>query len=219
MERTRSQPRGEPAETSGPPRASADVLETALVSARAPAADAVARQELLDRLAHLDLGSPRATADRLQGLLSSGALSTLRGRNGQSARAVAVGRLLELGYPFALEVAPEDLAHWRAERTPDATEGRGLGLLLVSVAVCLSLWGVAEPPQRSGVALVVGIEVLAVLATLRPRAVPWARRALFGLGVLACALGIRFGMGALLPGVAAIIAARLLRPPPVRGVD
>jgi len=195
------------------------VLETALVSARAPAADGAVRQELLDRLARLDLGSPRATADRLEGLLASGALATLRGRNGQSARAVAVGRLLELGYPFALEVSPEDLAHWRAERTPDASDGRGLGLLLVSVAVCLSLWGVAEPPQKAGVALVLGIEVMAVLATLRPRAVPWARRVLFGLGVFACALGIPFGMGVLLPGIAAIITSRLLRPPPVRGVD
>jgi hypothetical protein len=132
---------------------------------------------------------------------------------------VAVERLLQLGYPFALEVAPEDLAHWRAERAPDASEGRGLGLLLVSVAACLSLWGVAEPPRGGGIALVVGITVMAVLATFRPRAVPWARRTLFGLGVLACFLGIPLGLGVALPGIAAIIASRLLRPAPVRGVD
>jgi hypothetical protein len=126
---------------------------------------------------------------------------------------------MELGYPFALEVAPEDLAHWRAERAPDATDGRGLGLPLVTVAACLSLWGVAEPPRNGGIGLVLGIETMAVLATLRPRTVPWARRALFGLGVLACALGLSLGMGVVLPGVAAIIASRLLRPPPVRGVD
>ena len=197
-------------------RSGADVLETALVSARSPAADGAVRQDLLERLAGLDLGSPRATADRLQGLLASGALSTLRGRRGESARAVAVERLLALGYPFALEVAPEDLAHWRTERTPDASDGRGLGLLLVSVAACLSLWGVAEPPRSPGIALVVGIEVVAVLATLRPRAVPWARRALFGLGILACFVGMRLGLGVALPGIAAIIASRLLRPPGAR---
>jgi hypothetical protein len=219
VERTRSQPRGETAVTSGPVRASGDVLETALVSAQAPAADGVARQELLDRLAKLDLGTPRATADRLEGLLASGALSTLRGRQGQSARAVAVGRLLELGYPFALEVAPEDLAHWRVERAPDASDGRGLGLLLVAVASCLSLWGVAEPPRGAGVALVLGITVTAVLTTFRPRAVPWARRALFGLSILACCLAAKYGVAIALPGIAGVIASRLLRPSPVRGVD
>jgi len=219
VERTRSQPRGETAVTSGPARTSGDVLETALVSARAPGADGVARQDLLECLAHLDLGSPRATADRLQGLLSSGALSTLRGRQGQSARAVAVGRLLELGYPFALEVAPEDLTHWRAERTPDTSDSRGLGLLLVSVASCLTLWGVSEPPRGAGVALVLGITVMTVLATFRARTVPWARRAMYGLGVLACVLAWPYGFALALPGAAAIIASRLLKPSAVRGVD
>jgi hypothetical protein len=205
--------------TSGPVRTSGDVLETALVSAQAPAADGAARQELLDRLARLDLGTPRATADRLEGLLASGALSTLRGRQGQSARAIAVGRLLELGYPFALEVAPEDLAHWRAERAPDASDGRGLGLLLVSVASCLSLWGLAEPPRGGGVALVLGITAMAVLTTFRQRSVPWARRALFGLSVLACCLAAKYGVAIALPGIAGVIASRLLRSSPVRGVD
>jgi hypothetical protein len=65
----------------------------------------------------------------------------------------------------------------------------------------------------------VGLEVLAALATFRPRAVPWARRALFGLGVLACVLGFPLGPGVVLPGIAAIVASRLLRRTPVRGVD
>src|SRR5215475_1402093 len=59
-----------------------DPLGGALASARAPGADAAARKALVDRLATLDLGSARVTADRLQQLLSSGTLATLQGSTG-----------------------------------------------------------------------------------------------------------------------------------------
>ncbi len=73
-----------------------DPLERALASARAPGADGGVRRVFVDRLATLDLGSPRATADRLQALLASGALESLRTADGTSARAAAVERLLGL---------------------------------------------------------------------------------------------------------------------------
>ena len=115
-----------------------------------------ARRAFVDRLAALDLGSPRATADRLQQLLGSGELATLRASDGTSARAVAVERLLALGYPYALEVAPEDLAHWRQERPSGASDGRGLAVLVMTVAVCLSLWGLSEPPTGVGLGVRAG---------------------------------------------------------------
>ena len=63
-----------------------DPLERALASARAPGADGGARRAVVDRLATLDLGDPRATADRLQQLLTDHAL-----RDGLGAKAQVRG--------------------------------------------------------------------------------------------------------------------------------
>jgi hypothetical protein len=41
----------------------------------------------------------------------------------------------------------------------------------------------------------------------------------FALGVLACALGFRYGVGTLLPGIAGLVTARFIWPRGVRGVD
>jgi uncharacterized membrane protein YbaN (DUF454 family) len=196
-----------------------DPLDRALASARAPGADAGARRAFVDRLATLDLGDPRATADRLQALLASGELAMLRSSDGTSARAVAVERLLGLGYPYALEVAPEDLAHWREERPSEATDGRGLAILVMTVAVCLALWGVSEPPTGFGLASVLALEGVTVAGVVRPPLRRWARKALLVLGVLACALGLRYGVSTLLPGVAGLVTARFIWPRGVRGLD
>jgi hypothetical protein len=196
-----------------------DPLDRALATARAPGADAGARRAFVDRLATLDLGDPRATADRLQALLASGELAMLRMSDGTSARAVAVERLLGLGYPYALEVVPEDLAHWREERPSEATDGRGLAILVMTVAVCLALWGVSDPPTGLGLASVLALEGVTVAGVVRPPLRRWARKALFVLGVLACALGLRYGVSTLLPGVAGLVTARFIWPRGVRGVD
>ena len=196
-----------------------DPLAHALAEARAPGADERVRRTFVDRLALLDLGSPRSTADCLQSLLASGDLVTLRATDGTSARAVAVERLLALGYPYALEVSPEDLAHWRAERPSEATDGRGLSVLVMTVAVCLSLWGVSDPPTGLGLSLVLALEAVTVGVAVRPGLRGWARRATFALGVLCCALGLRYGVATLLPGMAGLFTAYLLGKRGVRGVD
>ena len=196
-----------------------DPLDHALAEARAPGADERVRRTFVDRLARLDLGSPRSTADCLQALLASGELATLRASDGTSARAIAVERLLALGYPYALEVSPEDLAHWRADRPSEAADGRGLSVLVMTVAVCLSLWGVSDPPTGFGVAVVLALEAVTVGVAVRPGIRGWARRATFALGVLCCALGLRYGVATLLPGVAGLFTAYLLGKRGVRGVD
>ncbi len=197
----------------------ADPLDASLALAGAPGADAGVRRALVDRLGRLDLGSPRATADRLQALLAGGELARVRGPDGTSARAVAVERLLALGYPYALEVAPEDLAHWRAERPSEATDGRGLAVLVMTVASCLSLWGLSEPPSGAGLLSVIALEAVTVAGAVRPALRTWARRALLALGVVACALTFRYGVATLLPGVAGLLTARFVWPRGVRGVD
>jgi hypothetical protein len=199
--------------------AAPDPLALALAEARAPGADVTARRTFVDRLARFDLGSPRATADALLRILASEDLAALQAPDGTSARAVAVERLLALGYPYALEVSPEDLAHWRAERPSEATDGRGLSVLVMTVAVCLSLWGVSDPPTGIGLASVVALEAVTVAGVVRPGLRTWARKAVFAVGVLACALGLRYGVATLLPGVAGLVAAYLIAPRGVRGVD
>ena len=196
-----------------------DALDRALASAQAPGADAGARRVLLERLAQLDLGAPRATADRLEQLLAGGALAPIRGPDGTSARAVAVDRLLALGYPYALEVSPEDLSHWRAERPSEAGDGRGLAVLVVSGAVCLSLWGVSTPPSGFGLSVVLAMEVATIAAAVRPSLRRVGRQLLFALGIVGGIVGFRYGAGTLLPAVAAFVATRLLRRGVVRGVD
>ncbi|HTS81813.1 MAG TPA: hypothetical protein VMH40_14525 [Myxococcaceae bacterium] len=196
-----------------------DPLGRALSAARAPGADAGAARSFVDGLARLDLGSPRATADRLHQFLASGELDLLRASDGTSARAVAVDRLLGLGYPYALEVSPEDLAHWRAERPSEATDGRGLAVLVMTVAACLALWGLSDPPTGVGLATVLGLEGVTIAGAVRPSLRRWARKALFVLGIVACAIGARYGVGTLLPGIAGVVTARFIWPRGVRGLD
>jgi hypothetical protein len=89
----------------------------------------------------------------------------------------------------------------------------------MTVAVCLSLWGLSEPPSGLGLASVLALEAVTVAGAVRPGLQARARKALFALGVLACALGLHFGVGTLLPGAAALVVARFVWPRGVRGVD
>jgi hypothetical protein len=54
--------------------------------------------------------TPRARADFLLSLIESQEMRELQGSNGRTVRAAAVKALLDLGYPYALEVPPEALA-------------------------------------------------------------------------------------------------------------
>jgi hypothetical protein len=53
---------------------------------------------------------PRARADFLLSLIESAAVSDLQGSDGRSVRTAAVRALLDLGYPYALEIPPEALS-------------------------------------------------------------------------------------------------------------
>ncbi|SET97496.1 hypothetical protein [Stigmatella erecta] len=121
--------------------------------------------------------SPRERADFLLSLLNSRHLCSMKGRKGRSVQAAAVGGLMELGHPYALEIPPEALD--RVDREAFAAQGRGerdipvlgillsilgavptlvflpLGLVLV-VSVALALFGGAVESrglQKAGVGL------------------------------------------------------------------
>ena len=95
----------------------------------------------------------------------------------------------------------------------------GLSVLVMTVAVCLSLWGVSDPPTGFGFATVLALLAVAVAGAVRPRLRPWARKAVFALGVLACIVGFKYGVATVLPGMAGLLSAYLFGQRGVRGVD
>lgn len=190
-------------------------LEEALAQLEHPDAD---RQELAGRLNHALLTAPkdggRPLADVLLRALESGRLSELVGPDGRSCRAAAAEALISLGYPYALELSPEDLDHLRQEgspRTPAPYLLSGLGI----VAATAGLEAVSPVPELqpllwAHVALT-SVSALSVALT-RPlsRARRWAQGALVLAGVEGAALGWFDAPAALLSGLAAVVAAALM---------
>jgi hypothetical protein len=71
--------------------------------------------------------TPRARADFLLSLMElSGEAGERAGSNGRTVRAAAVEALLDLGYPYALEVPPDVLERVRREHPRKGREGRGI---------------------------------------------------------------------------------------------
>lgn len=115
------EPEPEP-EPPGPPETAAGARgapgDVARLASEARLSSGDERQEVLARLgARLDAlgtgGGSREKADLLLALLEDGQLEGLRLTEQRTARAAAVEALLHLGYPYALEVRPEDLEHLR----------------------------------------------------------------------------------------------------------
>jgi hypothetical protein len=92
-------------------------------------------------------GGPRAAADFLVRQLEGGTFAELEDQRGRSTRAAAVRALLALGYPYALEVSPEDLGYLRAEdkRRRSWTEPAA-GAVVVAGAAAGALVAAIHPP-------------------------------------------------------------------------
>ena len=84
--------------------------------------------------------SPRVRADLMLDVLEDSRLCELTGSNGARVGATALEVLLELGYPYALEVTPAMLARARvAARTPlPRSVFVGLGAAALTSLLCLS---------------------------------------------------------------------------------
>ncbi|HYH98937.1 hypothetical protein [Hyalangium sp.] len=81
--------------------------------------------------------SPRARADLLLSLIESPLLGSMQDRKGASLRTGAVKALLDLGYPYALELPPEALAealHWRKGSQVREIPTVGIAITLVGLA-------------------------------------------------------------------------------------
>ncbi len=165
-------------------------------------------------LASLPRDGGRPVADALLRLLEGGRLEGLVDTAGRSARATAAMALVGMGYPYALELSPEDLDHLRqaqGPRTPRVFLVAGLGLVwalggleFVAGAAQGREWVVLHSVLTVGTAL--GVALTRPGTRLRR----WAMGAL----VLAGAVGIQLGLvptpAALLSGLAALIAAALM---------
>jgi hypothetical protein len=93
-------------------------LPVQLLVQQAQAARGAERGALAARINHqlealASGGGSREVADLLHQLLEGGQLTGLEEPEGRTCRAVAVEALLALGFPYALEVRPEDLEHLR----------------------------------------------------------------------------------------------------------
>ncbi len=188
------------------------------------------REELAGRLgsqleALAEGGGSREVADLLLHLLESGQLEGLvepGGRTCRTCRSVAVESLTRLGFPYALEVRPEDLEHlraWTRRRCPTVPPGVWpVGVL--GVGFVGQWWAlpseVASEVGEVGPLLVVlmGLALMGLMMTLlAPERSPSRRAGLFVLTLLSLVevfLGGPAGYHGAASGLAGLMACLLL---------
>lgn len=135
-------PQEEPAEVAVAPLHAVDpraALELLLEQAASPEADRAAIAGRINfQLAVLaEQHKSKQTAELLHRLLDERTLDGLRDPSGLSSRAAAVRALIDLGFPHALEVAPEDLELLRRELSP--RRFRKVLALAIAVATAVGL--------------------------------------------------------------------------------
>jgi hypothetical protein len=168
-------------------------------------------------------GSGRQVADLLHELLESGRLAGLEDAEGRTCRAAATEALLRLGYPFALEVRPEDLEHLRGldkdgRRFPWASVAAGgtmaAGLLGQWVALPRELFTGENGEQVLPLILLMGLSMLGLVPALLGAERSDARRAgllgLFMLALVQLYLGVSGDYYGTLSGTAGLLAWLLL---------
>jgi len=80
-----------------------------------------------------------ALGQRLLAMLEAGRLETLRGTDEEPAAVVAAARVLELGFPWALHLSPEQLAQVRALRTAEPPRPRGLAFVCSAISTGMTV--------------------------------------------------------------------------------
>lgn len=215
---------GAPPGAEAGPEAPLSALPPLVEEARgaASAADRAALAERINR--HLDAlpagGGSREVADLLEQLLEGGELAGLVEAEGRSCRAAATEALTRLGFPFALEVRPEDLAHLRGEdsgsrgsrwRDLEAAGVLGAGILGQWV---LMLHSTADFGSPLPLILLMGLSLLALVpGVLAPERSASRRAGLVVLAVLAIIQvlsSVLVGYPAAVSGLAGLLACLLL---------
>ncbi|GHG69100.1 hypothetical protein [Comamonas sp. JC664] len=164
-------------------------------------------------------GGDRLVADTFLRLLESGRLSGLVDSQGRSCRAAAVEALLSLGFPYALEVRPEDLEHQRANVLAQQKKGQVRPYASLAVAVgglwVQWLYEALRPSKDAGLLTSqVGLMLLAMAALwLAPPRTPVYRVGMLLLALVSL-VGVALPLLAGAPlgvwaGVAGLVAAFL----------
>ncbi|WP_225409969.1 hypothetical protein [Stigmatella hybrida] len=174
--------------------------------------------QALAQLAHGEGGRP--VADVFHRLIEGGMLEGLEDEKGQACVEAALQGLLSLGFPYALEVRPEDLERLRAS-PPAAPSAPGLGPRPAAAAIAGggAAGQVALELLTSGtLSAQVTLQVGALLAALVPVLLSAPKTALRygGLAVLLLVsvteifLGFSPGYAGLLSGLAGLVACLLI---------
>lgn len=169
-------------------------------------------------------GGSREVADLLEQLLESGQLEGLADAEGRSCRAAATEALTRLGFPFALEVRPEDLAHLRGQDGDSAgfrwapwAAGGVLGAGFIAQWVLLLEQGGSQAGAQPPLSLLMGLALMALLPGVLGPERSLSRRA--GLLVLVVAsllqvfLSVFGGYHGAVSGLAGLLAWLLLMLP------
>lgn len=113
-------------------------------------------------------GGDRLVADTFLRLLESGRLTGLVDAKGRTCRAAAVEALLSLGFPYALEVLPEDLEHLRANtrqwKTQRLTPGTCMAVLVGGIGAQVVHEALFPQGDASLLTSQVGLSLLAMTA-------------------------------------------------------
>lgn len=165
-------------------------------------------------------GGSRAVADFLLKQLEDKTLHDLVDSEGRSCRAVAVEALLAMGYPYALELAPEDLEHLRQDGSAGPLGVFGsAGLLLaalgggVEATQVLSHGGRWNAAEWMGTLVHVGVILLTALLSALGKQGPNGRQLALTLLVVAGFAGVPLYLMGVTPaavGIVGAIAAALL---------
>lgn len=200
-------------------------LPVLLLVDQAQSAEGTERQELSRRINRwLDEmvreGGSRHVADWFHHLLESGRLEGLADASGHACYETAVRGLLAMGFPYALEVRPEDLARLQPREPPPRARKPGwerqlgaAGVVAGGAVTELVLNLLRFKPATGLVTVEVGLALLATVAVLLggPRTATrnMGLAVLLVVSALSVFLGVTGGYAGLVSGVAGLLAALL----------
>ncbi|HZN94034.1 MAG TPA: hypothetical protein VFB81_15080 [Myxococcales bacterium] len=196
-------------------------LSTLLQKADAATGDArrSATGELNELLGQMSRFASRPVADLLLRWLDQGSLTDLEDGDGQTARAAATAAVLSMGYPYALEISPDDLDHLREHTAPDSSLGGSLAATLV-VGITSAFAGTELVAQgwrghlshMGALLAVIGTMIAVALTRARGSGRRWALLSLLLSGLVAMSFAVSESSVLLFPAIGAIIAFAMAWP-------
>jgi len=197
-------------------------LSTLLQKADAATGDArrSATGELNELLGQMSRFASRPVADLLLRWLDQGSLTDLEDGDGQTARAAATAAVLSMGYPYALEISPDDLDHLRERTAATGSLGGALAaFLVVAVTSGFAVFEIAtEGAWRAHLShlgallAVLGSMMAVVLSRARGSGRRWALISLLLSGLVAMSFALSESTVLLMPAIGAIVAFAMAWP-------